>query len=138
LLKDDDILTLKDILLEQEISHNSARNIRIENTLSQFDNKLIDVAKCFREEFNCSDIDKIYFVDTRNELNDASSLSVKEFQKMLKIALRRVEKLDVTKRNNLDIDFNMQSIMTFRKQCSEIKMRNTFYRLINGDFFTAV
>jgi hypothetical protein len=27
--------------------------------------------------------------------------------------------------------------MQFRRQCKEVKLRNTFYRLINKDFFTA-
>jgi len=41
-------------------------------------------------------------------------------------------------KNNLEnYTFDMESIIKFRFQCKEVKMRNVFYRLLNKDFFYA-
>jgi hypothetical protein len=40
-------------------------------------------------------------LDYNDEYKDLESLSTRELQKMLKVALKKVEKLDVERKNNL-------------------------------------
>jgi hypothetical protein len=137
-LKDLGISNLNELLLEHEITQNYDTRIRIENTLSQFDRNLVEIAENYNEDFNNNNTPELYFLDSESILKNISSLSVKELQKVMKTILSKIESLNVTNKNNLqDFNFDMNNIRKFRKQCKEVKQRNVFYRLLNKDFFTA-
>jgi hypothetical protein len=132
------ILNLHEMLLEKETSHNRQNNIRITNTLSVFNNEILQIAEQYNEDLNDDNLEDIYFLDSNMELRNADSLSVKDLQKILKLSYGKVNILDVTKRNSLiSFDFNMSCISKFRKQCKDTRSRSIFYRLINNDFFNA-
>jgi hypothetical protein len=137
-LQQQSILNLHEILLEKETLHNRQNNIRINNTLSSFNNDILQIAEQYNEDINNDNLEGIYFLNVNNDLRDAESLSVKELQKFLKLTYGKVENLDVAKRNKLNMpEFNISCINKVRKQCKDAKSRNVFYRLINNDFFNA-
>jgi hypothetical protein len=137
-LKELAILNLNELLLEREITQNNDTRIRIENTLSQFDKNLIEIAENYNEDFNINHTEELYFLDSNSILKNSAAFSVKELQKTMKTVYKKIETLNVTKKNNLNnFNFDMNSIKNLRKQCKEVKLRNVFYRLINKDFFTA-
>jgi exonuclease III len=137
-LQEMSILNLNELLLEREISIHRSSKVSIENALSRFDEKLIQIAEQFNEDINSLESNDLFFLTSTSELKNASSLDVKEMQKMLKIAYEKCETLKVETKNNLEnFTFDMETISKFRVQCKEVKMRNVFYRLLNKDFFYA-
>jgi hypothetical protein len=65
------------------------------------------------------------------------SITVKELQVTLKIALKKIETLDV--KNKLGIEsFDEENITRSRSNCKNPKLRNIYLRLIHNDFFTHV
>lgn len=132
------IVNLSDLLFEREISNDRKINVTIENTLSRIDKNLIQIAEQYNEELNTWESSNLYFLNSNLELKNASSLDVREMQKMLKIAYGKTDTLKVEIKNNLNnFQFDMDNITRFRMQCKEVKMRNVFYRLLNKDFFYA-
>ncbi len=137
-LQEMSILNLNDLLLEKEISIHRSSKVSIENTLSRVGKNLIQIAEQYNENINSLETNDLFFLTSKSELKNASSLEVKEMQKMLKIAYEKCEILNVETKNSLEnFTFDMESIIKFRSQCKEVKMRNVFYRLLNKDFFYA-
>jgi hypothetical protein len=123
-LKDLGISNLNELLLEREITQNHDTRIRIENTLSQFDRNLVEIAENYNEDFNNNNTPELYILDSESILKNISSFSVKELQKVMKTILSKIESLNVTNKNNLqDFNFDMNNIRKFRKQCKEVKQR---------------
>jgi hypothetical protein len=62
-------------------------------------------------------------------------VTTKELQTVLKIALKKVEVLNVNTKLGIE-DYDPNNIITFRKYCKNSKLRNIYFRLIHKDFFT--
>jgi hypothetical protein len=70
--------------------------------------------------------------DTYAPIHD---ITVKQLQKLLKSALGKTSKTPFERKLGIS-NFDPDCIMKVRKQISNVKLRNVFYRLINNDFFT--
>jgi hypothetical protein len=125
-------------LLEQEITQNRNHRNIIERIIKVFDEDIVRIATLYDENVNRDNFEEIFFLDGSNELKEIGLLSVRETQQLLKIALHKVETLNVEGKNNLNNSkFSLDNIVTFRKQCKNTKLRSIFYRLLNRDFFYA-
>jgi hypothetical protein len=97
--------------------------------------KWIEIAKCYNEDINSDDGRLINMKNSTKNWNSINELTVKELQKMLKIATNKVEFLNVKERTNIE-EFDDENIMSFRSMCKNPKLRNIYFRLIHNDFFT--
>ena len=137
-LRNESIENLGDLLLEQEITQNRNHRNIIERIIKVFDEDIVRIATLYDENVNRDNFEEIFFLDGSNELKEIGLLSVRETQQLLKIALHKVETLNVEGKNNLNNSkFSLDNIVTFRKQCKNTKLRSIFYRLLNRDFFYA-
>ena len=65
------------------------------------------------------------------------NITVKQLQTLLKLALNKTSETDFNKKLGMS-EFDPNCILKVRKDISNVKLRNVFYRLINNDFFTRV
>jgi hypothetical protein len=61
-------------------------------------------------------------------------VTVKQLQTLLKIALSKTSATEFERKLGIS-NFDPECILKVRKQISNVKLRNMFYRLINNDFF---
>ena len=54
---------------------------------------------------------------------------------ILKNVLGKVESANFEEKFSVT-DFKPESIIVFRKNCKNVRLRNTYFRLIHNDFFT--
>jgi len=62
-------------------------------------------------------------------------ITVKQLQTLLKTALSKTSKAEFERKMEIS-SFDTDCIIKVRKQISNVKLRNIFYRLIHNDFFT--
>ena len=138
-LRSELIESLGDLLLEQEITQNNNHRNIIERIVKVFDEDTIQIASCYDENVNLENSEEVFILDETNELKEIGLFSVKQMQQVLKIALNKVESLNVEEKNSLtSSNFRLDFITRFRKQCKNTKLRSIFYPLLNKDFFYAV
>jgi exonuclease III len=136
-LRNESIITLGELLQEREVI--GQHNQLIENILKSFSSTTIEIASQYDENVNDYNSNNVWFLDEQHELKEAGSLQVRDLQKMIKLALNKVEILNINTKNNLtNFEFDVNHITRFRKQCRNTKLRSIFHRLINKDFFHAV
>jgi isoleucyl-tRNA synthetase len=104
--------------------------------INSFPKSLINIAKCFNDEIN-DEIDGLKYLQILSPPMRMSIdvVTTKELQTLLKIALKKVEVLNVNTKLGIE-DYDPNNIITFRKYCKNSKLRNIYFRLIHKDFFT--
>jgi exonuclease III len=117
---------------EHETNHNL--NKAMEIILGSLPDKLTTIAKCFNENVNDDKADLKSILVAPSRRNALENITAKEFQIILKKALKRIESPNFN--NKLNIDFDSANITQFRKSCKNAKLRNIYFRLIHKDFFT--
>jgi hypothetical protein len=131
------ITTLGELTMAYEYENNNKTLKLMKLILSNFPPRLIEISKCAIEGINANSEDVKYIMMNRNNRVAISSITAKEIQATLKIALNKTEKLDVNLKHGIT-NFDENNITEFRKICRNAKLRNIYFRLIHNDFFTHV
>jgi hypothetical protein len=135
LVNDSGITTLADLVQadEHERERNLSKSIKL--VLSSIPRHLIEIAKNYNENINDDSECLKYVQITPSERMAIETITVKQLQLTLKVVLNRIESTNFTERLGID-DFERGDILSFRKSCTNSKLRNIHFRLINRDFFT--
>jgi hypothetical protein len=128
------VTTLGELIQSFEHEQNQNLNKAMKLILSSFPNSLLDIAKCYNEEINNHSQPLKYIVVSPSKRKPIEEVTTKEMQILLKLAMKKVEKMDFHKK--LGINFDPRNIITFRTNCKNAKLRNIYFRLIHRDFFT--
>jgi len=123
--------------LVQAYEHETEPNINksMKLVLNSFPKNLVLIAKCFNENINEESSSLKYIKIANGNRILTETITVKEFQITLKNALGKLDTLDCN--NKLGIEnFDMTNLTIFRKNCTNAKLRNIYFRLIHNDFFT--
>jgi hypothetical protein len=130
-----DIITLGDLTQALEYENDRKKTKLMEMILGVFPAILQKIAKCYNDELNTNLLEiKTMKMDDDKRL-DIRTISVKEFQKVLKKRMKKVEVQDFDIRLGIN-NFDNKNIPKFRRTCQNSKLRNIYFRLINNDFFT--
>jgi hypothetical protein len=120
---------------EHEVESITNKIMRV--VLESFPKALISISKSFNEDVN-DEINGLKYIQIYSFMRkDVYVITTKEFQNILKKALKRVESTNFNKRLNID-NFDPTNILTFQQNCKNVKLRNIYFRLIHRDFFTHV
>ena len=128
------ITTLGELIqnFEHEIDRNLNKSMKL--ILNTFPKHLINIANLYNENLN-DDTPELKYLLTNDNRMAIETITVKDFQVILKKALGRTETTDFS--NKLGIDgYDNTNITTFRKHCKNAKSRNIYFRLIHNDFYT--
>ena len=129
------ITTLGDLIqnYEHEINEKMKKNMKW--ILQSFPEKLVEIAKCY-DEYTNSDTENLKYVQLdKDNRKCRNTISAKELQKKLKIALGKTEELNVINKNNI-ISYDVNNIIHLREKCKNAKLRNIYFRMIHNDFYT--
>jgi hypothetical protein len=133
--KEEGLETLKDLTLELEVTRDRNRFELLKFIESNFEQNLVEVAKVFNEDFNTELLTLTHIFLGNDTYVPVHDITVKQLQTLLKIALARTSTTEFERKLGIS-NFDTDCIMKVRKQISNVKLRNIFYRLINNDFFT--
>ena len=134
-VNDSGITTLADLVQAEEHvkDNNLAKSIKL--VLSAIPKYLIEIAKNYNENINDDCENLKYILITPSDRMAIDTITVKQLQITLKVALKRIEATNFKVRLGID-NFVTEHILTFRSNCKNSKLRNIYFRLINRDFFT--
>ena len=130
------ITTLGELVQSYEHEQNINLNKNMKIVLNSFPKILLDIAQCYCEDINSVRGGLKHILVSPSTRIPIDSITAKELQCILKIALKKVEKTHFT--NKLDFEFDASNIIRFRNHCKNSKLRNIYFRLIHRDFFTHV
>ena len=133
--KEDGLENLKDLTLELEVTRDRKRYKLLQFIESNFEPNLIEIAKNFSDDVNTEILTLTHFYIGIDIFVPVHDITVKQLQTLLKSALRKTSKTEFESKLQIS-NFDPDCIMKVRKQISNVKLRNIFYRLINNDFFT--
>ncbi len=94
---------------------------------------LIKVAKSFSDDVNTELLALTHFYVGNDTFVPVHDITVKQLQTLLKSALSKTTKTEFERKLQIS-NFDPDCIVKVRKQISNVKLRNIFYRLINNDF----
>jgi hypothetical protein len=131
------IMTLADLVLAYE--HENDRKIShvMKIILGNFPKPLIKITQCFNENINSDVEEKKFIMIAPGEWVGIKEITAKQLQTTLKKVMKKVEVLVVHEKLKIE-SFETGNIVNFRKRCKNAKLRNIYFRLIHGDFFTHV
>jgi hypothetical protein len=127
--------TLKDLTLELEITRDRNRFKLLKFIESNFEQNLIEVARGFNDDFNTELLTLTHIFLGNDTYVPIHDITVKQLQTLLKTALGKTSTTEFGRKLGIS-NFDPECILKVRKQISNVKLRNIFYRLINNDFFT--
>ena len=133
--KEEGLETLKDLTLELEVTRDRNRFKLLKFIESNFEQNLIEVAKDFNDDFNTELLTLTHIFLGNDTYVPVHDITVKQLQTLLKIALAKTSTTEFERKLGIS-NFDPDCIMKVRKQISNVKLRNIFYRLINNDFYT--
>ena len=129
------INSLGELLREFECEMCPNLNKLMKMILVEIPNEIIQIATCFNEEIHTeTEYCKVIRLEYENWKN-LMQITTKEFQQILKEALKRTEKVDFESKLEVNL-FEINNIAKFRTNCKNTKLRNIFFRLIHNDFYT--
>ena len=99
-----------------------------------FPNNLLNIARNFDKSLNIDLLTMTHFYMGNDHFVPVESVTVKQLQKRLKIAMNKVTVVDYNTRLGAQ-HFDTNDINIIRSQVKNAKLRNVFYRLINKDFY---
>ncbi len=133
--KEEGLKNLKDLTLELEVTNERQRYKLLQFIESNFEPNLIKVAKSFSDDVNTELLALTHFYVGNDTFIPVHDITVKQLQTLLKSALSKTTKTEFERKLQIS-NFDPDCIMKVRKQISNVKCRNIFYRLINNAFFT--
>jgi exonuclease III len=126
--------SLGGILQAMEYETNEQKIISIKMILSEFPNKLKEIATCVQSEVDNVEDSIRYLNMQKGKVMDIEMITTKEFQTTFKQILNKTETFDYN--HKLGIDYDKENIMRFRNNCKNPKLRNIYFRLTHNDFYT--
>jgi hypothetical protein len=115
------ITTLSELIQAYEYETDKRLTKTMTIIISTFDKTLVGISKCHNEEINSNTEDMKYLLIAPSTRKNIHSITVKELQVTLKIALKKIETLDV--KNKLGIEnFDEENITRFRSNCKYPKL----------------
>ena len=134
-LKNEGIEKLHELVSEEEVERDRNRLKRIRMVVVNLPVGLIEFAASYNEDKN-DDINELsHLLLNDGRWKKLNKVTTKEFQYMLKTALGKVTSQDFNVKLGIE-NFDKDSIIRFRTQCKNVKLRHIFYRLVSRDFFT--
>ncbi len=118
---------------EHERDGNLSKSIKL--VLSSIPKNLVEIAKNCNENINDDNKCLRYVQITPSDRMAIYTITVKQLQLTLKKVPNRIDSTNFTERLGRD-EFEQEDIISFRKSCTNSKLRNIHFRLINRDFFT--
>jgi hypothetical protein len=134
-LNDNGITTLGELMLAHEYEEDINLNKAMKIVINSFPKHLINIAKCYNEDINCDDERLEYMLLKPHNRTLLTTVTTKDLQVTLKIALNRIESLNFDEKLGT-VNFDPANINNFRGNCRNSKLRNIYFRLIHNDFFT--
>ncbi len=127
--------TLLDLVREAETERDRKKSKVMEMVLMNFPVEFRQLALSFNDDVNETNqfIQSIQLSDG-NWINLVDA-TVKQLQITMKIARGKITTPDVKKKIGID-HFDNNNFVKIRKQCLSTKMRVTYYRMVNNDFFS--
>jgi exonuclease III len=130
------IETLGDLLQTYEFETNEKTLKSMRMILTVFPSKLKEIAKCHIEGINSKDEALKYLMTENNAWKDINLITVKDVQVMMKLILNKTEEHNVNAKLGIT-NFKEENITITRRNCTNAKLRNIYFRLIHNDFFTS-
>ena len=134
-MKLEGIESLNDLLIEEEFTRDRVRLKNLMVIKNRIPEGLVKIGNNYSDEMNTKLGSLTHFYIGDNTFIPVEEITVKTLQNILKIAMGRTEIVDYNKKLGIS-DFDKESIMEIRRNVSNVKLRNTYFRLINKDFFT--
>jgi hypothetical protein len=128
------INTLGELYQEYKHEQNTSINLRMKLILKAFPKNLLDFFDRINQDTDCNESFKV--INLNNILSkEVSKITTKDLQKILKVALGKIENEDFNQKLGIT-SFDDDIIIDFRNKCKNVKLRSIFFRLIHNDFFT--
>jgi hypothetical protein len=134
-LRKDGIISLAELVREEETELCKTRLIRIRNVLKNFPKEMLEYAKCFDEDMNKDEDLLTHLLTNEDKWMRIEDLTTKEFQVILKNSLGKISQQDFDSRLGIQ-DYDNSNITKFRQSCKNVKLRHIFFRLLNKDFYS--
>jgi hypothetical protein len=133
--KNEGIENFHELVFAAETELNKERSKRLESVISAFPKYFREVAKSFNPENDNYKVEMTHLLKADNCWTPILDVTTNELQWILKNALYKLEKINLTK--DLDmLNIDEINIIQFRNNCKNAKLRNIHFRLIHNDFFT--
>lgn len=129
------IKSVGELIREYEVEINENTSKMMKMILCIFPTKLIELAEKFQEDTNSEREDCQFVRLEKNTWKSIKTVTTKDLQHLLKKVLNKLETADFCTKHNID-DFDKENTILFRQNCRNPKLRNIYFRLIHGDFYT--
>ena len=129
------IRSVGELIREYEVEINENTSKMMKMILCIFPTKLIELAEKFQEDTNSEREDCQFVRLEKNTWKSIKTVTTKDLQHLLKKVLNKLETADFCTKHNID-DFDKENTILFRQNCRNPKLRNIYFRLIHGDFYT--
>jgi exonuclease III len=126
--------TLNELIIEEEYTSETIKLNNIKAIKNKLSEDLQKIAENYNGEINNNQGLSHFYIGS-NTFIPVHETSVKTLQLILKLALKKTEIVDYTRKLAID-NFDIDSITETRQNVNNVKLRNVFFRLINKDFFT--
>ena len=136
-LTDLNVDTLGELIQEYEYNRDPGLSERMKIVLGAIPVNLKLILENISENTKCNE--SLSSINLANKTTkDIGKVTTKEFQLILKKALKRISEPDFMNKLGLSKNFDSLNIEITRKMCKNTKLRSIFFRLIHNDFFTRV
>jgi hypothetical protein len=129
------IRSVGELIREYEVEINENTSKMMKMILCILPTKLIELAEKFQEDTNSEREDCQFVRLEKNTWKSIKTVTTKDLQHLLKKVLNKLETADFCTKHNID-DFDKENTILFRQNCRNPKLRNIYFRLIHGDFYT--
>jgi hypothetical protein len=121
--------------IEYEQDEKIKKGINI--VLTEFHTSLKEIAKCSQSDVENEEdnIEVKYMRLGKNTVKDVNLVTVKEMQILLKQVLEKTEVMKFNDKLKIET-FDNDNIKKLRKNCKNPKLRNIYFLLFHGDFYT--
>jgi hypothetical protein len=128
------ITTYGELVRERESEMNKDRLRRLDIVIGGFPKYFKEIANSFDDDLNCPSRDFRMVLKTDKTWIPVNQLTTKDIQIILKKCLNKITMNEFNARQGIDYDTG--NLVRFREHCKNSKLRNIYYRMVNGDFFT--
>jgi hypothetical protein len=130
-----DLETLLDLTREAETEVDRRRSKMLEMILSNFPKEFRQLALSFDDNSNSICTELVEIETGEGCWMRLEDMTTKSFQSTLKHALGKITTLNVKQKTGIST-FDMNNFLKIRQNCKNTRMRATYYRLTNNDFFS--
>jgi hypothetical protein len=136
-LTDVGVETFGELIQEYEYNNDPDLSKRAKIILGTLPGNLKQLLDNLNDNTSCNENLKLINLEN-NTRKDINLVTTKEFQRILKKALCRVEEISFKEKLGLNKEFELSNISETRNMCKNAKLRSIYFRLIHNDFYTRV